>query len=203
VQLDLSNYNVDVVNTTNNAVTGVTATARVYGLDNKLLSSGEQRLDSAANATVNAFKLDLDDVSADKVVLVKLEMRDSGGKVVSDNLYWLAGERTLYRQLNRLAPVTLSTSSGITPSGDANHVRVHLKNESGTAALMSKLTLTNASDGTRILPAYLSDNYFSLLPGEVRDVDIEYATSASHGNPQVMLRGWNVAPTTIAVVPQK
>ena len=43
----------------------------------------------------------------------------------------------------------------------------------------------NASDGTRILPAYYSDNYVSLLPGESREVDIEYPASADKGEPQI------------------
>ncbi len=46
-------------------------------------------------------------------------------------------------------------------------------------ALANKLTLLNAHDGTRILPAYLSDNYVSLLPGETTEIQIEYPASAA------------------------
>ena len=63
----------------------------------------------------------------------------------------------------------------------------------------SKLTLLNASDGTRILPAYYSDNYVSLLPGETREIEIEYPASAAKGAAQVAMRGWNVAPEMIHV----
>lgn len=48
--------------------------------------------------------------------------------------------------------------------------------------------------GARILPAYYSDNYVSLLPGERRVLDIAYAASAAKGAPHVALRGWNTVP---------
>ena len=66
-----------------------------------------------------------------------------------------------------------------------------------------KLTLVNASGGSRILPAYLSDNYFSLLPGETREIDIEYPAGAAQGAPQIALRGWNLVRQSITVVSQK
>ena len=69
----------------------------------------------------------------------------------------------------------------------------------GAVALANKLTLVNKAGGVRILPAYYSDNYVSLLPGESREVDIEYPVSAASGEPQVNLRGWTLAPTTVPI----
>jgi hypothetical protein len=80
---------------------------------------------------------------------------------------------------------------------------VQLQNRGTAAALANKLTLVSASDGSRILPAYYSDNYLSLLPGETREVDIEYPASAAKSEPRVNLRGWSVAPTTVPVTQQK
>jgi hypothetical protein len=54
--------------------------------------------------------------------------------------------------------------------------------------LANKLTLLNVADGSRILPAYLSDNYFSLLPGESREIDIDDPASAAQSAPQLALR---------------
>ncbi len=45
--------------------------------------------------------------------------------------------------------------------------------------------------GPRILPAFYSDNYISLLPGEQRKVEISYPASAAKGSAHVALRGWN------------
>lgn len=77
------------------------------------------------------------------------------------------------------------------PTGGAEaHVGVTLVNAGTEPSLNNKLTLVDA-EGRRILPAYYSDNYVSLLPGERRTVDIAYPASAGRGTPRVQLRGWN------------
>jgi beta-galactosidase/beta-glucuronidase len=203
VQLDLSNYNVDVVNTTNGTLTGLIVTAKVFSLDGKLLLTHEQRLDCAADSVFTGLKLEVEPLIANAMAIVKLELRNSAGQLLSDNFYWLGDNSLSYRQLTRLPMATLTTKAVSTRTGDTSHVHVELKNAGNAVALMSKLTLTNADDGTRILPAYLSDNYVSLLPGETRAIDIEYPTSAARSTPQLTLRGWNVTPATIAVEQQK
>ncbi|MGC1202744.1 MAG: glycoside hydrolase family 2 protein, partial [Candidatus Acidiferrales bacterium] len=82
------------------------------------------------------------------------------------------------------------------------HLRVHLKNDGIAAALETKITILNVADASRILPAYLSDNYVSLLPGESREIDVEYP-AAAHGAAQVAIRGWNLASRTISVTAAK
>jgi hypothetical protein len=202
VQLDLSNYNVDVINNTVGPLAGLNVIANVYGLDNKLLLHHEERKDAAANATTNAFKLDLAPLMASGVVLLKLELHDNAGKLLSDNFYWLAGEAPQLRQLNRLPAANLAASATWRRDGDSVRIHAVVQNKGAAAAIENKFTVLNASGG-RILPAYLSDNYFSLLPGETKEVDIDYPASAGTGAPQLGLRAWNLPQTTIAVTEQK
>jgi hypothetical protein len=194
VQLDLSNYDVAVVNTTTTTQPGMTVSATVYGLDNKQLLQHSEQKDVAANDVTAGFKLELAPVMGTNVVLVKLELKNSAGKVVSDNLYWLAAASEFYRQLNHLPAANVAATATVTGSGK---IRVQLRNAGTAAALANKLTLVNGTDGIRILPAYYSDNYVSLLPGETREVEIEYPASTSNGDPHVNLRGWNLAPTVV------
>jgi len=200
VQLDLSDYSVAVVNTTMTAQLGVTVSATVYGLDNKQLLQHAEQKDVAANDVTAGFKLDLGPVMGTNVVLVKLELKNSTEQVVSDNLYWLAAASELYRQLNRLPAANVTAAATVAGKGK---IRLQLRNAGNAAALANKLTLVNAADGTRILPAYYSDNYVSLLPGETREIEIEYPASASNRDPRVNLRGWNLPPTVIPVEQQK
>jgi hypothetical protein len=195
VQLDLSDYSVAVVNTTTTAQPGMTVTANVYSLDNKSLLQHEEKKDVAANDVTAGFKLDLGPVMGANVVLVKLVLRNAAGQVVSDNLYWLAATSPIYRQLNHLPVANVAATATMAGGGK---IRVQLRNAGAAVALSNKLTLVNA-DGTRILPAYYSDNYVSLLPGETREVEIEYPASAAKGAPEVKLRGWSLAETSIAV----
>jgi hypothetical protein len=198
VQLDLSNYNVAVVNTTNDAQAGLTLTANVYSLENKVLLRKEEKRDAAADALTDGFQLDLAPLlAAEKMVLVNLELRNSSGEVVSRNFYWLGADNASYRRLNRLPTATLSATAKSTRTGDNIRVKVELSNTGTAVSLATKLTLLNAADGSRILPAYYTDNYVSLLPGESREIEIEYPSKSANGPAQVALRGWNLAKQVV------
>jgi hypothetical protein len=205
VQLDPSDFSVTVVNTTTVPQPGLLVTANVYSLENKLLLHHEERKDAAANAATAGFKLALDPFLAKDtdLVLMKLEVRSADGQVISDNLYWLGEESSSYRRLNRLPAAQISASATYSVETGNGHVHLRLQNNGSTAALANKATLVNAADGLRILPAYFSDNYVSLLPGETRDIEIEYPAKAAKGAPQVSLRGWNLEPRTVSVALQK
>ena len=84
-------------------------------------------------------------------------------------------------------------------AGAEQHITLKLTNPSQTTALTTKLTLLESADGPRILPAYYSDNYISLLPNEQRTIEITYPSSPTHVHPIVALRGWNITPATIDV----
>ncbi|MGZ4816583.1 MAG: glycosyl hydrolase 2 galactose-binding domain-containing protein, partial [Terriglobales bacterium] len=198
VQLDLSNYNVDVVNTTRDSLSGLAVSLNVYGLDNKVLLHKDGTVNAAADSTTNAFTPELAPLLGTGVGIVKLELKNASGQLLSDNLYWIGGNSRSYRALNKLPQATVTATATSSKSGNSNVVRVQLKNNGNTVALMNKLTLLNATTGERILPAYYNDNYISLLPGETREISIEYPASAG-SNPEIGLRGWNLAQTKIAV----
>ncbi len=194
VQLDLSNYDVAVVNTTTEALAGLSVTANVYSLENKLLLHQDEKTNADANTLTNGFKLELAPLLASQgVVLVKLELRNSTGQVVSDNFYWLGATTESYRSLTRLAAAALSVTAQSSREGDNILVQVQLHNTGTSASLSTKLTLLNAADGSRILPAYYSDNYISLLPGETRPIEIEYPAKSANSSPQLAIRGWNLS----------
>ena len=102
VQLDLSSYNIDVINTTASPANALTVVANVYGLDNKPLLHQDQHINAAANSTTNALKLELAPLLGNGVALVKLELHNAGGQLVSDNFYWIGGGSESYRYLNKL-----------------------------------------------------------------------------------------------------
>jgi hypothetical protein len=200
VQLDLSNYNVAIVNTTNDPHSALLLSASVYSLDNKLLFHREEKRDAGPDALTDGFKLDLASLlSSEGIVLVNLELRNSSSEVVSRNLYWLGADNASYRRLNRLPFASLSATAKSSRTGNSINVQVELRNTGTTAALANKLTVLNATDGSRILPAYYSDNYLSLLPGESREIEIEYPAKSASGQAQLALRGWNLAKQVVAI----
>jgi hypothetical protein len=76
-------------------------------------------------------------------------------------------------------------------------IAVTLANDTAVPALNAKLTLVDAA-GKRILPAYYSDNYVSLLPGERRQLTVRYPATVQ-AEPRLTLRGWNVPEGPVAI----
>jgi len=191
VQLDPSNYAVEVANSLPDTKTGLTAHARVYSLENKLLAEHEGKKD-AASGTTEFFTLDQAPFLKENVVLVKLELHDAAGKLVSDNFYWLGGTSADYRKLNRLGEAQIKMTVRTAIDGGDQRVKLVLENSGNTAAIELKLTLLEADGKTRILPAYYSDNYVSLLPGENKEIVVECPKAFAKEGLSVGLRGWNL-----------
>ena len=101
--------------------------------------------------------------------------------------------------MNFLTAASVSATAKSTRAGDNIRVRVDLRNTGSTVSLANKLTLLNAADSARILPAYFTDNYVSLLPGESREIEIEYPAKSANGPAQLALRGWNLAKQVIPI----
>jgi Exo-beta-D-glucosaminidase Ig-fold domain/Glycosyl hydrolases family 2/Concanavalin A-like lectin/glucanases superfamily/Glycosyl hydrolases family 2, TIM barrel domain len=199
IQLDPSNYLVQVVNTTTAPFSGVVLSANVVSLDNAQLVHHEEHKNVPQDSVIDGFPLDLKQFLTSGLVTVKLELRDATGKLLSQNFYLLGAEDSSYRALDRLPSSEVAATAVSVRRTDKEMVRVSLQNRGSVVSLQIKLTLTNAKDGSRILPAYYDDNYVSLLPGESRDIEVEYAASAAAGPVQIVLRGWNLVPYTLAV----
>ena len=200
VQMDLTNGQIAVVNTTREALAGATVRARVFGLDNQVLETHESKVDVVANGMATPLGLNLAPLMAGgRVVLVKLELMDASGRTVSDNVYWLAANDAAYRAMNDLPKVKLDGSASSRRDGAETEVTLRLTNPGKAAVLAVKATLQNAKTGERILPAYLSENYVSLLPGESRTIVARYPAATGTGAAKFGLRGWNVVESAVAV----
>lgn len=138
------------------------------------------------------------------VHFIKLELRNSAGELVSDNFYWRSNQpytagRTwtgpLYGGLGDLSklPKTELVSSVIRHSaGGKNHYRVEVSNPSGSLAFMVWLRLQDGDSGKPVRPAFYDDNFFSLLPGESRTINIEYSGEIHPATTKLIVDGWNV-----------
>ncbi|HEY0784955.1 MAG TPA: LamG-like jellyroll fold domain-containing protein [Acidobacteriaceae bacterium] len=197
IQLDLSNGDVAVVNTTREPLPGAKAEAEVYSLSNERLLQKTVPVSLDADQMTTAFRLELAPLLEQQgVVLARLRLLGAKGEQVSTNLYWLSSDAQAMRKLGTLAPAKIRTVVESSAEGRETRLRVTLTNQGRQAALALKLTPLHAADGERILPAYLSDNYISLLPGESRTITIDYP---GQGAAKVGLRGWNLEQTAVPV----
>ena len=198
-QMNLPDYQLAVVNAQLRALPNLTLHSRVFSLDNRLLAERRDAVNAAANAVTNTRPLDLaPHLATNGVVLVKLELRDAAGGLVSENFYWEGRDEAALRALNDLPRSKVQLAASSQRDGAEMEVRVRLQNTSDASVLANKLTLLDDKD-IRILPAYYSDNYVSLLPGEQREIVIRYPADRADAKAKVALRGWNVVPASVTI----
>jgi hypothetical protein len=197
-QLNLPDFRPAVINVTREARPLLRLRSRVVSLDDRPLLERVDRIDAAANAATTLDPLDLTDVlSREGLVLVELTLTDSHNTILSSNIYWQARANADLNRLSTMPPQPLVLSARYRSPGDVSVVEIRLQNRGRAPALLAKLTLLDVA-GDRVLPAYYSDNYVTLLPGESRKIE---ATCPAGGKvcTAVALRGWNVAPATMAL----
>jgi exo-1,4-beta-D-glucosaminidase len=149
---------------------------------------------------------------------VKLALHDTAGKSVSENFYWLstqpdtlgepqAGSDWYYTPtkqyadftaLNTLPVVDLKVSAVSKRKGAEDTTTVTIENPGAALAFFVHLKVNREKDGEEILPVLWQDNYFSLLPGERRQLSATYGLDDLAGSrPEVQVDGWNIKPQTV------
>lgn len=211
VQYSYDNNSVAVVNSTYKALAGAKVSAKIYGIDSQEKASHEAALDLAADSSTKAF--DLPKVEGlSKTYFLRLQLRDAGGALLSDNFYWLSTKAdtlnwakqqdTVYTPQAEFGDLTgLATLPQVKLEATAvpgnGSVQVTVANPDKAIAFMVHLRVTRGKGGEDWTPILWDDNYFSLLPGEKRVVGAKFAAAADGKEPVVELDGWNVAPATL------
>jgi exo-1,4-beta-D-glucosaminidase len=86
----------------------------------------------------------------------------------------------------------LNLSAKTQRSGKEEQTRVIVENPGPELAFFLHLQIKQGTGGEEVLPVIWDDNYFSLLPGEKREISATYAPDLVRGpSPMVELAGWN------------
>jgi len=198
IQYNEADGRLQVVNNLPKDVTGATAHVTVYNVDGTVAEEKEMPVTAAADSAADLGVLDLQ-AATSAVRFLRLELKDVAGTVVSRNFYWLGSSLASddLTGLNQLPKVELVADVINKDTEGFSHwtrtVTVTLHNPSQAVALMAHIQLRRKS-GERVLPAYYSDNYVSLAPGEERTLTVEADAAAFHGEDAlVVVDGWNVS----------
>ena len=103
--------------------------------------------------------------------------------------------------LKTLPPASLKVSGRAAGSANGeNTVHVVLENPSNRLAFFIRLKVSRGVGGEEVLPVLWEDNYFSLLPGEKREIEATYRSrDLQRAAPVVEVEGWNVARSSQAI----
>jgi hypothetical protein len=193
VQLGLIEPTVTVVNHRLAPQTGLTARARVLDPSMRVLFEKQAIVDVPANSYRDVFELPRPK-DLPPVYFVRLDLTDADGKRIADNLYWLpAREGQALQDLHRLPSVRLTATCSVERRSAETIARVKIKNPTGQLAFFVQLALTRGRGGDEVLPIYWEDNYFSLMPGESREITARFAAAdLGSAQPNLEVGGWNV-----------
>ncbi|TML31321.1 MAG: hypothetical protein E6G35_04795 [Actinobacteria bacterium] len=219
IAYDYFGRNVFVVNSTLAARTGLTATATYYNLPN-LSQAYTTSAPVAATANASTQVLTLPAVSGlSTTYLLRLQLKDSTGAVVSNNVYWYStspdtlGNKSnwymtaVHTYANLTGLNSLPSNAGLTSSvsrtvsGGNQTVSIVLHNTSTTnLAFFVRPEVTAGNGGNEVVPVTYTDNYVSLWPGESTTITATYQTSDLGGKaPYLRVRGYNVPTASIAI----
>ena len=181
---------VEVVNYYAGNRTGLRAVCEVRNLDGAVISQEEKTLNVSDDTTLACFTPDLAAAKTD-VRFLRLELYD-GETLLSHNDYVLPKEEDNLQALNVLPQATVRAT--FSWNIDLNCYVAHLENTGDTPALMLHLTARD-NEGDRILPAYWSDNYIHLMPGEERTLTLRIP-NGSYAY-RLTVDGFNLDPQTV------
>jgi hypothetical protein len=193
----------DTIKVANDTITdykGLTAEARVFvDLGGTECWQKRAAINAPATSAVSCFQLERP-AGQSHVFFVKLALR-RGSETLSENFYWSGAKGGSCSELEKLPRVALPASATKSENGQSCRIRVNVSNPTRVVALMIRLKVVRNRSGDRVLPAFYSDNYFSLLPGETREASVEFSSADLAGElPKVIEEGWNVStreiPTT-------
>lgn len=212
VQFSYDDHSVVVVNDLQQAFAGLRVKAEVFDLTARSKFVREARVDVAADGVVRAFVVP-QPADVDGAYFLRLQLEDAAGTPRSTNVYWLstradeldwAGTKWFYtptkthadlRALETLAPTQLALRTRFETGATDGAAQVAVTNTGSTLAFQVHLELIDAGSGVEPLPVYWDDNYFTLWPGETRELRVAYPRPARATTLAVTAEAWN-APRT-------
>ena len=171
--------NVYLVNDGKDAM-DVVATVKVYDKDSALIHEQECTLATSYRNTVKAFDLSQFQGTAH---VVSLEIADVEGKVITDNFYAIGAKPNVYdptcdlwymTTINEFTDLKYTFSQSaveidMTVEKENDEYVVTLVNNSNVISFQNILKAKD-SEGNLVVPAYWSDNFFPLFPGQTKVV---------------------------------
>lgn len=164
------------VNETLETVAGLKAVVKGYSIDSKLIYEKEIALAIEPNSSKKIYTIE----NNLKNSFVALNIYDKNGKQIAENFYCLSSKANEYdwdktswigtpmtgfadfKDLRNMSNVDLKIKASVKNSG---YIQLEVENSSATIALFTSFKLKDAK-GEIIYPAFWTDNYISILPGE-------------------------------------
>lgn len=173
VQMNLSDGKISILNTTLKSYKKLQTKITIYDVQGRQLYVKEEAANAKANSLTKCFTPKIPSSLPD-IYLERLLLSDDKGKIISTNDYWKSKKKDGdFLELNKLPNVKLNAKLVKDDNRQGNKFTIILTNPSETPAVSVKLDLVDV-EGKILLPAYFSDGYFNLLPGQSKRLVVDY-----------------------------
>jgi exo-1,4-beta-D-glucosaminidase len=213
-QFSYDDRTIAIVNGKQEPQNGLKLVAKLYDISMKECYSREAAVDVAADSVTTAFAIPQPtDISTTH--FLNLQLFAASGELLSRNLYWLSTKQDVpdftktewyytplgafadFTALQELPKVKLTAAMRTANTNEETSAQITVENPGTTLAFLVRLRLLKGKDGAEILPIFFDDNYFSLLPGEKREISVKVRNSDVAGaQPTLAIDGFNVVALT-------
>jgi len=191
IQWNPVSESIEVVNYSGGNVAGLTARAEVLNMDGSRQWTKTASLDSKEDSTVSCIRMEYP-AGLTPVHFLRLALTQNA-RIVSTNFYVRARDAGNYRALRELPKVNLEATTRVEQQGSRWFLTTELHNPSAYPALLVRVKAVRETTGDRILPAFYSDNYVALMPGERQTLLAELADADTRGEkPRILVEGFNM-----------
>ncbi len=202
-QFDFKTNTVSVINDYNASYQHLNLSAEVYDLNSKLMWSHKQDISLPADGVANDVFSVVFPSGITQVHFLKLRLTNEAGEVIGDNFYWRSldpdnGKRyqaggpcsSGFSSLSQMPKANVAWSVKAVERDGKRMLSVRMKNPSSKIAFFLQLHMLD-ENGHSVKPCFYSDNFFTLMPGEEKIVEIDCSAAPSIRT-CLKLKGWNV-----------
>jgi len=191
IQLNLNNHDVLVVNRTYKQVPKLVAQVDLFDINAKSLFHEEKSINLEASVVQQVTSIYDVLQSAAGVNFVVLNLKDSTGKAISHNVYWLSNEED-YKSLNDMTETTVKVKVLNEAKNKAENTwTIQITNQSDKLAFFIRPQLM--IKGEEVLPSFWSANYVTLAPSETTTLSVSCPIQRIRNEkPVINVSGWNV-----------
>jgi hypothetical protein len=202
IQLNTKDLNVEYINRTYKPVKSLKAVIEVFDRDSRSLYSKTENVDLSSTTVTESASIS-DVLSGNKgVSFVNLDLKDANGKLVSHNVYWIAGNND-FKSLNDLPAASVNVTV-VNATGSMNEKKWTLEFRNTTDRIAFFINPQLVAEGEEIAPSFWSDNYFTLAPKGSLTITVSCPSAAlSHGKQSLKVDGWNIPETLIPLTTAK
>jgi hypothetical protein len=191
IQLNQANSKVTLINRTYNSVPNLTAQVEAFDINSKSLYKEEAYTNLGPSEVKETSSLASVLEKAKGIVFVDLNLKNTEGKVISHNVYWLSKDGD-YKSLNDMTETSVKVSVSNELKGkNENSWTVRIDNKSDKLAFFIRPQIMIG--GEEVLPSYWTGSYMTLAPSETTTVTVSCPVQELDSpTPVLKVSGWNV-----------